>query len=114
MNRLYCIESVKTSCWYLNFLEPGTVRDLTHELSLSDRFGEFRHWFRMPLAKVERLADIFINRGYVQPPRSYICQCKFCEHVELLVMSSLYLRGSGAAFHSCRAVCKISTSEVRK
>jgi hypothetical protein len=114
MNCLYRIESVKTSCWYLNFLKPGTVCDLTHELSLSDRFGEFCHWFQMPLAKVEHLADIFIYRGYVQPPRSYICQCEFREHVELLVMSSLYLLGSGAAFCSCRAVCKISTSEIRK
>jgi hypothetical protein len=48
MNRLYRIESVRTSCWYLNFLKPGTVRDMTHELSLSDRFGEFCHWFRLP------------------------------------------------------------------
>ena len=114
MNRHYRIESVRTSCWYLNFLKPGQVRDMTHELSLSDRYGEFRHWFRMPLAKVERLADIFIDRGYVEPHRTYFCQCEFRERVELLVMSSLYLLGSGAAFHLCRAVCKISTSEIRK
>jgi hypothetical protein len=29
-------------------------------------------------------------------------------------MSSLYLLGSGTTFRSCRAVCKISTSEIRK
>jgi hypothetical protein len=63
---------------------------------------------------VEHLADIFINRGYVQPPHLYICQCKFRERVKLLVMSSLYLLGSGAAFHLCRVVCKISTSEICK
>ena len=39
MNRHYRIESVRTSCWYLNFLKPGQVRDMTHELSLSDRYG---------------------------------------------------------------------------
>ena len=114
LNRHYRIESVRTSCWYLNFLKPGQVRDMTHELSLSDRYGEFRHWFRMPLVKVERLADIFIDRGYVDPPRSHFRQCEFRERVELLVMSSLYLLGSGAAFRSCRAVCKISTSEICK
>jgi hypothetical protein len=62
MNCLYHIESVKTSCWYLNYLKPGTVRDLTHELSLSDRFGEFRHWFRIiwlsgPAAIVDNETD---------------------------------------------------------
>ena len=40
-NRLYRKESVKLSSWYRNFLRPGMTRDLTHELSTSDRFGEF-------------------------------------------------------------------------
>jgi hypothetical protein len=37
--------SARTSCWYKNYLEPGQVRETTHELSRSDRYGEFRHWF---------------------------------------------------------------------
>jgi len=41
-NRLYRKESVKLSSWYRNFLWPGMTRDLTHELSTSDRFGESR------------------------------------------------------------------------
>ncbi len=44
------------------------TRDLTHELSTSDRFGEFQLLFRMPLAKVEELTDIFISRGYIKVP----------------------------------------------
>ena len=52
-NRQLRFQSVLTSCWYVNFLKPGQTRDMTHELSSSDRFGEFRHWFRMSLAKVE-------------------------------------------------------------
>ncbi len=44
-NRLYCKESVKLSSWYRNFLWPGMTRDLTHELSTSDWFGEFRSLF---------------------------------------------------------------------
>jgi hypothetical protein len=40
-NRLYRKESVLLSSWYKNFLQPGLTRDLTHELSTSDRFGEF-------------------------------------------------------------------------
>jgi len=52
-NRLFRVESVKNSSWYRNFTAPGVTRDLTHELSSSDRFGEFCHYFRMPLSKVE-------------------------------------------------------------
>ena len=47
-NRLYRIESVKTSMWYKRFTEEGPTRDLTHELLSSDRYGAFRHYFSMP------------------------------------------------------------------
>ena len=41
-NRQYRKKStVKNSCWYREFLMPGTTRDMTNELSTSDRFGEF-------------------------------------------------------------------------
>jgi hypothetical protein len=40
-NRQFCKKSVKKSCWYREFLRPGITSDLTHELSTSDRFGEF-------------------------------------------------------------------------
>ena len=60
-NRQYRKKStVKNSCWYREFLRPGTTRDMTNELSTSDRFGEFRSYFRMPLLKVEELTDYFI------------------------------------------------------
>ena len=36
--------SVKKSCWYREFLRPEMTRDLTHELSTSDMFGEFCNW----------------------------------------------------------------------
>ena len=49
--------SVKQSCWYREFLRPGMTRDMTNELLTSDRFGEFRSYFRMPLSKVEELTD---------------------------------------------------------
>jgi hypothetical protein len=42
---MYCIESVKTSCWYREFLQPGPVRDLTYELSSLERFLEFVIFF---------------------------------------------------------------------
>ena len=100
-NLLFRVESVKNSSWYRNFTAPGVTRDLTHELSSSDRFGEFRHYFRMPLSKVEALTDTLITCGYVWFPQSRCRQAKFRERTELLVVSSLYLLGTGAAFCSC-------------
>ncbi len=113
-NRIFRVESVKNSSWYRNFTAPGETRDLTHELSSSDRFGEFRHYFRMPLSKVEELTKKLISRGYVRFPRTRSRRAKFCERTELLVMSSLYLLGTGVAFRLCRSLCSICTSEVRK
>ena len=110
----YRIQSVLTSCWYVNFLKPGETRDMTHDLSLSDRFGEFRHWFRMSLAKVEELTGRLVARGFIRRPRSLYRRAEFFERAELLVMSALYILGHGAHFRSLRALTHISTSEIRK
>ena len=112
-NRLYRKESVKLSSWYRNFLRPGMTRDLTHEVSSSDRYGEFRSLFRMPLSKVEELTDIFISRGYIEVPRSLKFREEFRERAELLVMSALYRLGNGQPFRQCRSMCNISVSEIR-
>ncbi len=85
----------------------------THELSISDRYGEFRHWFHMPLMKVEELTNILIDCGHINQPRSHRRRAVFRERSEFLVMSALYLLGTGAAFRSCKPLCGISTSEVR-
>jgi hypothetical protein len=34
-----------------------------------DQYGKFSHWFRMLLAKVERLVDIVIGWGYIPEPK---------------------------------------------
>ena len=88
-------------CWYRKFLLPGPVRDLTYELSSSDRFSEFRDFFRMPLSKVEKVMDLIKRRGYMWMPRSLSRQSKFDERVELLVMSTLHILGLGATFRRC-------------
>ena len=71
-NCMYCTKSVTTLCWYREFLAPGVVRDLTNSLSSSDRYGEFREWFRMPLEYVEKLTELLILRGYISQPRFII------------------------------------------
>ena len=112
-NRTNYHASVRTSCWYINFLAPGNVRELTHELSTSDRYGEFHHWFRMPLCKVEELTTLLMTWGYVREPRTFWRAQEFRERTELLVMSSLYVLGRGASVRSLRPLCHISTSECR-
>jgi hypothetical protein len=84
-NRLFRVESVKNSSWYRNFTAPGETRDLTHELSSSDRFGEFRHYFRMPLSKVEELTEKLISRGYVRLPRTRCRRAEFSERIDAIV-----------------------------
>jgi hypothetical protein len=106
-------ERINLSSWYRNFLRPGMMRDLTHELSTSDRYGEFRSLFQMPLSKVEELMDIFISRGYIELPRSLKFREEFREHAELLVMSALYHLGNDKPFRQCRSMCYISVSEIR-
>ncbi len=97
-NRQFRKKSVKESCWYREFLRPGITRDMTHELSTSDRFGEFRNWFPMPLSKIEELTDIFINREYIQPARSLRYRAEFREWSELFIMTALYRLWTGASF----------------
>jgi hypothetical protein len=111
---MYRIESVAESAWFRYFNRPGMTRELTHELSASDRFGHFWHYFRMSLWKVEELCDLLIIRVYIPLPRTRFFQEEFRERTELLVMSSLYLLGTGASFQACQLLCYISTSEVRK
>jgi hypothetical protein len=113
-NCLYCKESVLMSPWYVNFLRPGISRNLTHELSSSDCFGEFRLLFWMQLLKVEELTDILINRGYIETPRSLKFREEFREQSELFVMSALYRLGNGNSFHQCRTMTHISVSKIRK
>ena len=113
-NRLYRFESVRESAWFRYFTRPGLTRELTHELSVSDRFGHFCHYFCMPLRKIEELTDLLITRGYVPYPRTRCRQQEFRERTELLVMSSIYMLGMGASFRACQPMCSISTSEVRK
>ncbi len=108
-NCMYCIESVKTSCWYCEFLRPGPVRELTYELSHRDRHSEFGNFFCMPLSKLDKLVDIFVRQGYIPMPRSLFRHGEFQDCTELLVMAALHILAKGATFKSCCTLTHIST-----
>ena len=80
-------------------------------LSSSDRDGEFCHFFRMPLSKVEELTTKLVLRGCVREPRTHWRKQEFRDRAELLVMSALYILAHGASFRSLRPLCHISKSE---
>jgi hypothetical protein len=52
---------------------------------MSDQYGKFCHWFRMPLEKVERLVDLFVQWGYI-PESKWMHKLKYQERAEILVM----------------------------
>jgi hypothetical protein len=110
-NRTSYRASVRTSCWYKNFYEPGQIRETTHMLSSSNPDGKFCHWFRMPLSKVEELTTKLVLRGCVREPRTHWQKQEFRDCAELLVMSALYILVHGASFHSLRPLCHMSKSE---
>ncbi len=96
-NCTYSFENIEKSCWYQYFMRRGRTQELTHELSSSNRFGDFRHWFCMPLAKVEVLTNILIDCGYIVPPRSHQQCVVFHERSNVWVMFALHLLGMGAS-----------------
>jgi hypothetical protein len=71
-NRCILNKSVKSLCWYINFFKLGETRELTHLMS-TNQYGDFRHWFWIPLKKVESLAEIFIEHGYIVSSRRAWC-----------------------------------------
>jgi hypothetical protein len=83
-NLHFRIESVKKSCWYVQFLKPGITRQMPRELSSSDRYGDFCHYFRMQLSKVEELTSLLIRWGYIDQPRSYFRQQEYRERARFV------------------------------
>ncbi len=96
-NCTYHFENIKKLCWYRYFTCCGRMQELMNELSSSDCFGDFCHWFCMLLA-VEVLTIFLIDCRYIIPPRSHRQRAVFCKRLELLVISALDLAASGAAF----------------
>ncbi len=76
------------------------------KLSMSDRYGKFHHWFRMP--KRNWTAVSYILAGDI-----FQSQSGWCTRTNT-VRGSLYLLGRGTTFCSCHALCYISVSKIGK
>jgi hypothetical protein len=53
-------------------------------------------------------------RGYLPPPRSLRWRAEYAERCELLVMSALYILGTGAGFCTVYPLTHISASKIEK
>jgi hypothetical protein len=84
------------------------------EMSSSDRDGKFCCVFRMLLEKVEHLTKKLIARGYLPPPRSLPRWDEYPERCELLVMSALYILGTGTPFCLLYPLTHISKTKIEK
>ena len=113
-NHQYRIHLVKNSCWYVNYLKPGETHELTHDINSTDHFGEFRAWLWMSLDLVEKLTKKPIARGYLPPPCSLRQRAEYPERCELLIMSALYILGTGAGFRMVYSLTHISVSKIEK
>ena len=105
---------MKKSCWYVNYLKPGETCELMYDLASSDRFGKFQYWFQMSLDQMENLTKKLIARGYLPQPRSLCRKAEYAERCEQLVMSVLYILGTGTRFCLIYPLTHISATEIEK
>ena len=68
----------------------------------------------MSLDQMENLTKKLIARGYLPQPRSRRRQAEYVERCKLLVMSVLYILGTGAGFCSIYPLTPILATEIEK
>jgi len=68
----------------------------------------------MSLDQVEKLTKKLIARGYLPPPRSLRQRAEYPERYGLLVISALYILGTGAGFCTVYPLTHISVSKIEK
>ncbi len=106
------------SCWYVQFLGPDKNgvegrRTITRRQSGRDRQGLFRSIFRLPLTKIERLADLMIEKGIIVPTRRLRSALAVQTRAELHVMGALCALAHGLPFQVISASSNISKEEHR-
>ena len=114
----YTLGNMFTSTWYTKFLAPDSngnegSRNLTQRVSAGDRQGLFRSMFRLPLHKVEQLADTMIEEEIITPTRRVPSALAVQIKAELHVMAALAVLGHGMPFRLCSLGSNISKEEHR-
>jgi hypothetical protein len=68
----------------------------------------------MSLNQMKNLTKKLIAKGYLPQPRSWRRQAEYLERCKLLVMSALYILGTGAGFCSIYPLTHILATEIEK
>ena len=68
----------------------------------------------MSLDQMENLTKKLIARRYLPQPRSLHRKAEYVERCKFLVMSALYILGTGAGFFSIYPLTHISATEIEK
>ena len=68
----------------------------------------------MSLDQMENLTKKLIARGYLPQPRSLCRKAEYAERCEQLVMSVLYILGTGTRFCLIYPLTHISATEIEK
>ena len=114
----YTLGNLFQSCWYTKFLSPDRdgiegSRSRTRRMSGRDNQGAFRATFRLPLHKVERLADLMIEQKIILPTRRMKTPIAVQVKAELHVLGALCVLGHGLPFQVISTYSNISKEEHR-
>ena len=108
----YTLGNLFHSCWYTKFLAPDS-RSRTRRMSGRDNQGVFRATFRLPLDKVERLANLMIDKRIIGPTRRIKTAIAVQVKAELHVLGALCILGHGLPFQVISSNSNISKEEHR-
>lgn len=108
----YSFGNVFESSWYKKFLAPD-VREKTYRSSSRDRYGAFRSHFRMPLAMVDTLTHLFLDRGWVHYTKRISSYETLFLRTQLNILGTLEVLGSHTPFRKLETSTNISTEDHR-
>jgi len=114
----YQFGNIFQSCWYHKFLMPDKdgvegSRSKTQRISGRDRQGAFRATFRLTLDKVEKIAQLMINKNVIMPTRRINTAVAVQVKAELHVLGALCVVGHGLPFGVISTYSNISKEEHR-
>jgi hypothetical protein len=114
----YTLGNLFQSCWYTKFLAHDRdgiegSRSRTCRMSGRDNQGVFRATFRLPLHKVEQLANLMIEHKIIVPTRRMKTSIAVQVKAELHVLGALSVLGHGLPFQVISTYSNILKEEHR-
>lgn len=96
----------------LSKFPPSIVHERTYVES-HDKFSIVRSNIWMPLHKIDKLTELFINRGWVQPTKRVRLRQHLCDRTQLLMMAVLKVLGNRRPFCQFKIQTEFSIEEQK-